>query len=179
MDLVFAFALAFAFTLSSANLTVKPYSPISNRAASSSPKKATPSPKFGPKEGIVKSWNAMGLDAVVFKNIATLAPGLRERVRVADPITGELEFLSQGPPGPTYRDSLLAVNIRLGNVALQPCRSHRSKNATAASSPSGRAGILRRSVICRMVFSRTGRAHDQPKNDHKYQSIERSVSSQI
>jgi len=59
----------------------------------------------------------MGLDAVVYRNIQTLAPALRERVRIADPETGELDFVSQGPPDPNYNDALLAISIRIGNAA--------------------------------------------------------------
>ena len=60
----------------------------------------------------------MGLDAVVYKNIRTLEPGLRERIRIADSATGQLEFLTQGPPDPNYNDELLAVGVRIGNAAL-------------------------------------------------------------
>jgi hypothetical protein len=60
----------------------------------------------------------MGLDAVVYRNIDTLAPRLRELVRITDPATGELEFISQGPPNPNYNDDLLSVSIRIGNSAL-------------------------------------------------------------
>src|ERR1700733_9273790 len=69
-------------------------------------------------EGILRIQSAMGLDAVVYKNIRTLEPGLRERIRIADSATGQLEFLTQGPPDPNYNDELLAVGVRIGNAAL-------------------------------------------------------------
>jgi hypothetical protein len=59
----------------------------------------------------------MGLNAVVYRNIHSLAPGLRRRVRVAEPATGELEFVSQGSPDPNYNDALIAISIRIGNAA--------------------------------------------------------------
>jgi hypothetical protein len=60
----------------------------------------------------------MGLDAVVYRNIDSLGPELRGRVRVVDSITGELDFVEQGPPDPHYNDALFAADIRIGNVAL-------------------------------------------------------------
>ena len=60
----------------------------------------------------------MGLNAIVYKNIANLSTALRDRVRVIDANTGELELILQGEPDPHYNDDLLGADIHIGNVAL-------------------------------------------------------------
>jgi hypothetical protein len=59
----------------------------------------------------------MGLDAVVYKNIDNLPERIRGLVKVADALTGELEFVAPQPPSPHYNDSLLAADIRIGNIS--------------------------------------------------------------
>ncbi len=59
----------------------------------------------------------MGLDAVVYKNIDNLPERVRAQVRVVDSLTGELEFVVPQPPSPEYNDSLLAADVRIGNIS--------------------------------------------------------------
>jgi len=59
----------------------------------------------------------MGLDAVVYKNIDNLPERVRAQVRVVDSLTGELEFMAPQPPSPDYNDSLLAADVRIGNIS--------------------------------------------------------------
>ena len=59
----------------------------------------------------------MGLDAIVYKNIDNLPEQVRAQVKVVDSLTGELEFVAPQPPSPHYNESLLAADIRIGNIS--------------------------------------------------------------
>jgi hypothetical protein len=59
----------------------------------------------------------MGLDAVVYKNIDNLPEGVKAQVTVMDSLTGELEFVTPQAPSPNYNASLLAADIRIGNIS--------------------------------------------------------------
>jgi hypothetical protein len=60
----------------------------------------------------------MGLNAVVYRNLANLPDSMRERVRFADPNMGELEFLPTETSDSSSRAALIAGSARLGNIAM-------------------------------------------------------------
>jgi hypothetical protein len=68
-------------------------------------------------ENIARMVTSMGLDVVVYKNIDNLPERVRAQVKVVDSLTGELDFVAPQPPSPHYNDSLLAANIRIGNIS--------------------------------------------------------------
>jgi hypothetical protein len=66
---------------------------------------------------IARMVTSVGLDAVVYKNIDNLPERVRAHVKVVDSRTGELEFVAPQPRRPHCNDSLLAANIRIGNIS--------------------------------------------------------------
>jgi hypothetical protein len=60
----------------------------------------------------------MALHAVVYKSVGALSPQLQELVRIADPATGELEFLTPELASRHPEDSLISTSVSLGNAMM-------------------------------------------------------------
>lgn len=92
----------------------------------------------------------MEVGAVIYRNIDALPQELRNLVRIADPATGELEFITQGLPDPNYNDVPLAVSIRIGNSALSERRYMRHCG-----------------ICCYATRTRAGRVPNLPLEGHR------------
>jgi len=59
----------------------------------------------------------MGLDAAVFKNLQSFPPQIRNRLRLVDVRTGELDFIEDVSPEERSENSFVAIDERIGNAA--------------------------------------------------------------